>query len=738
MSRVPVPIMNHNVLIIAFAQYLLVIILVCNINNVNSFTLLNNHDYATHTIQKHIMNTRTVHASPSSASSSSSSCLFYSNDGDNDNPRNDNEKQQQNNIPKITKIKQSAFGKAAIGIKKEIITLQKGNKNVNTSRTTSTTNSSKNDTNINNTDNNTYTDTISLKKKQKTPSIQLTKDVIHNNNNINFVNTFVSKEEQEIEYMLEQRDLALLALQQYLQLSLKQSLEILNSYPSLYTKLNNNTKNSHKSNSLASKLQYLLHDINIKPKQLKRMILSHPRLMEKVLLDSEDNITNTVEVLQSELHLSLDDIQMIQSKSLPAILSYPRSELRKRILVYKLDLLYPTNEMKKLVLKDPRVLRTNSNNVRQIVNVLCEELNVTIEDIHAMLQKETLLLTYNAEGNLRPTIRYLKEFEVGQSLGMVDRKGQSTIQAENDEDCENIMIGRLKNLIMSYPTILSSSIEKNLKPTVEFFVKDCGLTLYEFGRVIYRRGGSLLGANLDRTLKRKVSFLRDNLTLDIIGYTGFDNDMDKGDNVDGNNSDDPNVKEMQVEIPPLEQSTKQQLSTYQKRRLLAQMIATNPDILTLSIENNLQPKFDYFKNIIGWNKEEIRYVILKRPQLLSLSLERNIIPKIEYFLKPRGSSNDEGESSKGAGLGMSMEEVRVWLSHYPQTLNVAFESTMKRRIKDVIELGLHVVVDGVNNGDAVDDDESMLPLNFLTMTDKRWKAWKEHFGNSNNTSSSSE
>ena len=77
--------------------------------------------------------------------------------------------------------------------------------------------------------------------------------------------------------------------------------------------------------------------------------------MENVFMDSEDNLTNTMEVLQTELDLSIEDIKAIQSKALPAILSYPRSELRKRILVYKLDLGYPTEEIKKMVLKDPRM-----------------------------------------------------------------------------------------------------------------------------------------------------------------------------------------------------------------------------------------------------------------------------------------------------------------------------------------------------------------------------------------------
>jgi len=553
------------------------------------------------------------------------------------------------------KIKRSAFGKAAIGQKDELET----NTNINGAR-----------------NNNGQRTKVANRTKRKTRKSTLSSS---------------SLPPQNIENILERRDNALLAFKTHLRLSLDTSLEILNSQPRLCTELPD----------LNSKLLYLLNDINIKPKQLKRMLLSHPRLMETVLLDSEDNITNTIEVLQTELDLSLEDIKMIQSNSLPAILSYPRSELRKRILVYKLDLSYPKKEITKMVWKDPRMLRTDSKNVRQILNVFREELDINKEDVHTMLGKEILLLTYNAEDNILPTIRYLKESEVGKCLGMVERKKQSTLYVSDPIEKHEIICQRLKSLIMGHPKILSSSIEKNLKPTVAFFLGECGLSEYEFGKVLYRRGGSLLEANLERTLKRKVAFFRENLGLEI---------DEGGDDIDDDG--DVNNKSIQVEIPPLEKkspsssSSTATLTNFQKKRLLAQMLSINPDILTFSIENNLQPKIEYFTKSIGFTKEQLRYVLLKRPQLLALSLERNIIPKVEYFCIPRST-----QSNKKGGLGMSREQVCDWLSQNPQTLALTLESRIIPRVNDVVELGLFVGVD--------------IPLNFLTQTERNWKIWKD-------------
>ena len=468
-------------------------------------------------------------------------------------------------------------------------------------------------------------------------------------------------------------------------------------------------------------------------------------------MDSNENITNTLEVLQTELNLSLKDIKAIQSRSLPAILSYPRSELRKRILVYKLDLQYPTEQITKMVLKDPRMLRTDSTNVRQILRVLSEELNIERDDVHAMLRKEILLLTYNAKKNIRPTIRYLKENEVGLCLGMVDRKGISTLKGKttmgdadshvslalSKEERDSIVKDRLKQLVMGHPKILSSSIDKNLKPTVQFFLREVGLSPYEFGRVVYRRGGSLLEANVERTLRRKVDFLRSELDLEV-SNRGDDNaeEIDNAANVtvqmrgDAHDANLQNIVFEQVSAPSLPMSDnasptivasqgKTTFTSRERRRLLAQMLATNPDILTLSIENNLQPKLDYFRHTIGLSIEQTRYIMLKRPQLLALSLERNIIPKIEFFMESR-DENEKNVDRYSGGLGMEMEEIRTWITQYPQTLTFVLDSRIKPRTFDVVRLGLRV---GSDSDDGMDTDEIVVPMNFITRSERSWKKW---------------
>jgi mTERF. len=469
------------------------------------------------------------------------------------------------------------------------------------------------------------------------------------------------------------------------------------------------------------------------------MLLHHPRLMEKVFLDSEVNIASTMQVLEKEIGLDREDvIQMQLQKGVTSVLSYPRSELRKRILVYKKDLGYGEDEMRDMVRRDPRMLQTNSIKVKKLLKILREELGIGSGDVKEMLQKEILLLTYDAEKNIRPTIQYLKNGPVGRCLGMVERKGESTLlDNQTVEEKEELIRGRVKTLIMGHPKVLSCSLERNLKPTVEFFWgSNCtsstsvvGLTDYEFGKVLYRRGGSLLEANVERTLSKKVNFLREHFGLDV-GEECKDGDGD----VDNAADDDYSLVDKvqmwngcKVEIPlprsllvPKKDENgvsepKSSLTPYESKRLLAQMIATTPDILTLSIDTNLKPKFDFFANILKLETDELRYIMLKRPQLLSLSLDRNILPKIDFFLKerrPTALSVLNGQESYDGGLGMTLKEVRNWIVRHPQILTFSLEKRIRPRVVDIVRYNLQV---GDEEGDA--------PLNCISRGEQSWKQW---------------
>mmetsp|Transcript_4100 Transcript_4100/g.7864 ORF Transcript_4100/g.7864 Transcript_4100/m.7864 type:complete len:775 (+) Transcript_4100:111-2435(+) len=625
-------------------------------------------------------------------------------------------------------VEPSAFGKAAIG--KNKMKRRKTDANHGIIRRITTTRSSRNGRNsddISSAANNTIT-------------------TITTQHSTNTLRTAMSTKQ-----VIKRRNMAIQALTQHLYLTQDATRSILNRHPRLYTHLHN----------LNDRLSYLLNDLHLTRQTLKKMLLHHPRLMEKVFLDSELNIASTMQVLEKEIGLDKNDVISMQlQKGVTSVLSYPRSELRKRILIYKNDLGYSEEEMRQMVRKDPRMLQTSSFKVKRLLEVLRQELLIGSEDVKEMIKREILLLTYDAEKNILPTIQYLKNGPVGRCLGMVERKGESTLL--NDltvEDKERLIRERVKALVMGHPKVLSCSLERNLKPTVHFFW-DCGgggggggggdgglldgtnvggsdvsptftsvvgLTDYEFGKVLYRRGGSLLEANVERTLIKKVNFLRQELGLEICGrYNDKDDEgVLRNDNFNELANMQNGWNRQKVEIPlPKSLVVQEQyqgalgtdisLSPYECQRLLAQMIATAPDILTLSIETNLKPKFEYFCNTLKFEKDELRYVILKRPQILSLNLDRNILPKIEFLVKERTriDSYSKGPNSYNGGLGMSMKEVRDWIVQHPQILTFGLEKRIRPRVFDIVYYNLNV---GDGEGDA--------PMNCISRSEQSWKQW---------------
>ena len=503
---------------------------------------------------------------------------------------------------------------------------------------------------------------------------------------IGSTSTSTSEGSENVELM-KKRDLALIALQTNLKkyITLEECLEFLNlnANPILYR-------------DLPSKLLYLLQEVNVSPKRIAQMLKQHPLLLKEVFL--EDDLKSTMEILQTELQITSPETLLKLCEKLPSLLTYHRSELRQRILVYKNQLDYSIDDLQQLVLRDPRILRTPFSNVRQIIIMLEEELNISSSDIQSMLKKEPLVLTYNAETNLRRTIHFLKESPIGTCVTLSpptprEKKNlQIIIEGEKEEDdgTDEIDIAklrdlRLKKLIMGHPKILSSSIENNLQPKVEFFLRELLVTPTEFGRLMLRRGGSLLEANLQRTLKTKIDFLRTNLALSLT-------DSDDYTTTTPIRNDDIDVI---VEIPNPNDSHVV-LTDFQKRRLLAQMLAINPDILTLSIESNLQPKFDFLYKTLDISQSQARFLTLKRPQLFSLSLENNLRPKIQYLQT----------------YSSTKEEFKDWMVSNPASLATVFDKRIKPRVQQLIEDLNYTTILHPN-----------IPPNFLTLAESSWNKW---------------
>ena len=408
-------------------------------------------------------------------------------------------------------------------------------------------------------------------------------------------------------FLLRRRDRALLALQQHLGLNTTASLGLLTRFPELY---------GEDCPSLGAKLLYLLNEVNLPKKRLCHMLFVKPTLLVRILTDSGYNLVGTVEVLQTELGMTSSDLLGISSGRLPAVLGYDRSELRRRIKVYKHELGYPEDVLRRMVLTDPEMLRTDASKVQGSILVLREELGMDAKDVHRLLHRAPLIMSYNPEGNIRPTVQFLKQGLIGRCLGLVKRKGVSAETVAGEYEREALIRERVREFVLKFPNILALSVDKNVRPTLNFFLEAVGLSELQLGKVLTRRPPLLeLKVGLMRT---KLDFLREQT-----GATDVE---------------------------------------------LAEIVVRFPEVFSLSVANSLKPKIEYLYGEmtgvggqfsgLGMNATQVRHVLHKKPQILSLNLERNILPKVAYLVTPVANG----------GAGLTLGEVRDWFASYPQTV----------------------------------------------------------------------
>ena len=64
---------------------------------------------------------------------------------------------------------------------------------------------------------------------------------------------------------------------------------------------------------------------------------------------------------------------------------------------------------------------------------------------------------------------------------------------------------------------------------------------------------------------------------------------------------------------------------------LEEIVLTTPSILSLSLENNLKPKLQFFTQSVGMTRWELKVFVLYQPVLLTYSLKNRIKPRMAHM-----------------------------------------------------------------------------------------------------------
>lgn len=471
--------------------------------------------------------------------------------------------------------------------------------------------------------------------------------------------------------VLLQRDRAVLALYTYLNMDLDDAQEVVDAFPDLYLKCP----------SLGSRILYLQYELGLAKPKMVELLKGHPNMVISILLKNpEEHIVSTVEVLQTELNMSLEDIAQNKFSNLY------RTDVRARIQL--LREIFPgrnSEELKEIILKDAKLLSSSSSasalstfqseaestSYSDILAVLRNELQLTNVQLGQFIRANPDFLVMDHE-KLRKVSRdwdFILNGPIGKGLGRVNRRGIDTTLVTDPEEQRMIILYRAQDLILRVPELLTSTHMRN---TVAYFVDGLQVSSHNFGRIVYRQP-MLLHFDPSK-LMEKVAFFRKSLD--------FPEDQEGTD-------------------------------------AIINMISLCPDVLTMSIENNIVIKIDYFRNEIGMNATELRDMFSARPQILAYALDGNIRPKLDLLV----------HTSK-----IPMDVVRTMIVQYPQVLRENLNTRLLPRCNYLLEIypdGIPISQEstttsgpamGVRSGSANLSVE--VPIRFLHWTDKSWQGWK--------------
>lgn len=218
-----------------------------------------------------------------------------------------------------------------------------------------------------------------------------------------------------------------------------------------------------------------------------------------------------------------------------------------------------------------------------------------------------------------------------------------------------------KRLIQKSPSTLTYSLS-NIEQTTNFFLSECELTKDEYTKMLFTYPQSL-GMSIDNCLRPAIHFFRDEIGSNkwkwiIVRYPQI-------------------FRNAQVLRPRAK-------FMYSKLKLerwadLSQIASKYPPSFWLA-EENTGPKLEYLQQTLELGMGELSYlreIIVTYPQLLGLSLEDNLRPTVEFFL-----------SEDGADLAVS--QLRYFVSYQPAILAYSLEKRIKPRIQRMRDAGIRL------------------------------------------------
>ncbi|KAL7549913.1 hypothetical protein ACHAWF_016548 [Thalassiosira exigua] len=257
---------------------------------------------------------------------------------------------------------------------------------------------------------------------------------------------------------------------------------------------------------------------------------------------------------------------------------------------------------------------------------LSKTVGLSRDELQKLITSRPQLLTYKLS-NLENTVLYFRE-----ELGLSSNE--------------------LASVLKSYPSVLMYSVDKRLRPTVDFLQNECG-------------GGKDNWASWKRVVCSYPAVFSHSLEKTLLPNVEFLCRGDEGHSLGLSRSE------------------------------LSQVIGAFPPTLWLSKEN-LKSKLDFLTKSLGLTPRELQTIIVSYPSILGLSLQRNLIPKMYFFLDAtewdsiskvdRVSSGTSSKQSDGTiNCGLTRDQLKGFVMYQPALLGYSLENRIKPRIRQMQE-----------------------------------------------------
>ena len=250
----------------------------------------------------------------------------------------------------------------------------------------------------------------------------------------------------------------------------------------------------------------------------------------------------------------------------------------------------------------------------------------------------------------------------------------------------------LKKMVLTFPHMLSLSVENNMAPKLDWLQKRLDLGDAQL-RTLVMRFPKLLGYSVVDNFSPRLDWLQRRLDLDDAGLRMMV--LRK-----------PQALAYSVEdkmVPTLDWL---QLRLDLNETELKQVIVTFPSLFGFSVEGNMEPKLGFFEEELGLSPSEVRASIVSAPARLGYSLKTRYRPRLEVcraagvdasLVLSYATNVDERFCER---VGVPLEALRAALADLAHSGSLAKLNTLSLHTNQIGDEGMKAFSAAIGHGDS--------------------------------------